>query len=239
MGCSSSQGVVHENSQNYNNRQDESVRQGRPLVLSPNYRHGSHITQAEINRQREEFWNTRTTGNANMWAAIKGAAEALLSGDLPLASAILEASNVISANGSLELCYDERGHRYKVPQYCYSHPLELREVPSSSFNRASTNTSPVSDKPITLRVRINPGDYSLNIKMPDASHTIADLKGAITKKMQETYPDIIPPIEEQQRLMLLGKELKPHQRLADCSLDEKKVMQVFVRPLAVLNAKNK
>lgn len=62
----------------------------RQLMLSPNYRHGSNITQAELDRQRAEYWNTRTEGNRLMWQTIRTAADAMVSGDLPLARAILE-----------------------------------------------------------------------------------------------------------------------------------------------------
>lgn len=60
-----------------------------------------------------------------MWQAIKSAAEAILSHDLPLANAILEASNIITTSGLLDLCYDEKGHQYCVPAYCYCDPIEL------------------------------------------------------------------------------------------------------------------
>lgn len=236
MGCTASQDVAHENNaQNGNGSQ----RQGRPLVLSPNYRHGSHITQHEIDRQRAEFWNTRTSGIAYIWAAIKSAAEAMLSNDLALASAILEASNIMSANGTLELCYDERGNRYKVPLYCYAHALELREAPSSSSNRKpgerplkKENSGPVPDKPITMKVRISPGDVSLNIKMPNVGVTISELKTEILVQHQAKLPSETgpPPTEEHIRIFLMGKELKAHQRLMDCGVDDKKVIQIFMRP---------
>jgi hypothetical protein len=44
----------------------------------------------ELANQRNEFWSTRTDGNAIMWQAIRLAAQALLENDLTLASAILD-----------------------------------------------------------------------------------------------------------------------------------------------------
>ena len=68
--------------------------------------------QAQVDTQRSQFWASRGTGYN--WQALRTAAEAMLVEDLLLASAVLEASNIVSSNGSLELCFDETGQRYKV-----------------------------------------------------------------------------------------------------------------------------
>ena len=31
----------------------------------------------------------------------------------------------MTPNGNLELCYDERGHMYKVPVWCLVNPIEI------------------------------------------------------------------------------------------------------------------
>lgn len=114
-----------------------------------------------------------------MWQSIRSAAEALLDGDTALANAILEATNIISPSGTLEVVYDERGHQYKVPQYCYSVPLELtspEQVPvvavsskDAGNNMSSNSNNPLGGPiasaggdPIKLRIRINPG-YSSSL----------------------------------------------------------------------------
>lgn len=244
MGCGvSSQEVDYRN----NNGGQGPPPTSRPLVKSPNYRHGSNITQAEINNQRNEFWATRTSGNTTMWQAIHGAADALLADDLPLASAILEASNIVSATGSLELCYDERGHRYKVPQYCYSHPVELRVNDPAASHVATRSPSPSSSasnpnsQPINLHVRISPGDKNVTIKITTGEF-VSDLKRCIAEQTAPTKSEDVDPATDtkvdpskwtcppsRQRIMLLGRELKDPQRLSDLGLDERKVVQVFLR----------
>lgn len=76
-----------------------------------------------------------------MWQAIRSAAEALLENDVALANAIIVASNITSPNGSLEVCYDERGFQYKVPQYCVSHPTELTSGTPSAENSVSGSSA--------------------------------------------------------------------------------------------------
>eukprot|EP01036_Dinobryon_divergens_P033658 gene33658-43499_t len=102
----------------------------RPVIQSKSYRHGSTITQSELNNQRTEFWATRTDGNTHMWQAIQSAADAVLSSDLRLANAILEASNITTPNGLLE---------YKVPLYCIANPFEL--VQDSQTDRPNSDGS--------------------------------------------------------------------------------------------------
>ena len=46
----------------------------------------------------------------HVWQALKAGCDSILDGDTPLALAILEASNVTQVNGTMELCYDERGY---------------------------------------------------------------------------------------------------------------------------------
>ena len=136
-----------------------------------------------------------------MWAAIRSAAEALISEDLPLAAAIIEASNISCPEGTLELCYDERGTQYKVPIYCYANPMELTYGPvtvgsgssgatssgnnnegeASRATEVTTSTSlPVSTggPSIKLRVRVNPGDHNMKITA-ELSSTVLHLKQII------------------------------------------------------------
>jgi len=181
-----------------------------------------------------------------MWQAIHVAADALLADDLPLATAILEASSIVSSTGSLELCYDERGHRYKVPQYCYSHPIELRVADPSSGSKAPSSSSGApaehNSNPINLKVRLNPGDKNYVIKIM-SGELVSDLKRSIAEqscpKPADGDPADPPPASswvhppQRQRIMFLGRELKDQQRLCDLHLDEKKVVQVFLRPDSV------
>lgn len=100
-----------------------------------------------------------------MWQTIRSAAEAVLTDDIPLANAILDASSILTPNGTLEVCYDERGYQYKVPQYCYSNPMELttQTTDITPTGVGSGGSSVKGDgggagaANLKLRIRINPG----------------------------------------------------------------------------------
>jgi hypothetical protein len=208
----------------------------RPLTKPKPYRHGAYITQGEINNQRSEFWATRTEGNAQMWQTIRSAAEAVLADDLALANAILDASSIITPNGTLEVCFDERGYQYKVPQYCYADPMELTTQPpdftptnvGSSVKGSENNGG--TGAMLKLRIRINPGDHNLSVAAGSQS-TIGGLKVRICEEAAKNIPGLQEVTPERQRIIYLGKQLNDTTRLADAKFDESKVVQVFLRPV--------
>jgi len=109
--------------------------------LTTRYQHGRSITARQLQQQRNEFWATRVDGNSQSWLALKNVSEAFLGGDIELANALLEASMITTPNGSLDLCYDERGHQYKVPMYCFADPVELLADGGSSSSSGGSSSS--------------------------------------------------------------------------------------------------
>lgn len=160
----------------------------RKITSVKPYRHGSPITQADLETRRNVFWGTQVQGNADMWNALRTASNALLNQDYNLANAILEASNISTPNASLEICYDERGFEYKVPIFCYSKPIELSNANTlPEANLVSTNPKPntiITAAPLHLRVRVNPGDYNLQVDASTADSILA-LKRTILEQSQE------------------------------------------------------
>ncbi len=85
---------------------------GTSRQLTPpkeSYRYGKPITSKELSVLRSEFWDTRVDGNIIIWQGLKSISETYLNNDIHLCNALLEASGIISPNGSLEMTYDELG----------------------------------------------------------------------------------------------------------------------------------
>ena len=168
-----------------------------------------------------------------------------------MANAVLQASNITTPNGNLTLCYDEMGDCYKVPEYCFVDPIELGandrdRVPASnglfkgfmmtstSAKSQHTTTPQIVDTPLTVKIKINPSDYLLHVDTNLVS-TVEELKQTLynkTKAMREKQgAECIPPLcdERRQRMIFMGKELKPGQVLGDVGIDDTRVIQVFLR----------
>lgn len=78
----------------------------------------------------------------------------------------------------MELCYDELGHEYKVPTYCFSTPENIIIAKPNVDKLENLSKKTIVGKPLPLKVRVNPGDHNLQIEA-DTSNSIAELKRLI------------------------------------------------------------
>ena len=98
-------------------------------------------------------------------------------------------------NGTLELCYDEINRAYRVPLFCILNPTNLITQSTSIINENdnkngnvnvnenenSLSTVIVESHPINLKIRINPGDFNLNIAASTAN-SVKELKHFILEQ---------------------------------------------------------
>jgi hypothetical protein len=86
-------------------------------------------TAAAVRAARAEFFDTRTNGRLEMWAAVKLVCELVERGELQDAQAVLDAAGGTCPTGALwgrnGGCYDERGERYVVPLWCVGWPHDI------------------------------------------------------------------------------------------------------------------
>lgn len=205
----------------------------RPLALPRPYSHGSKLTSAQLKTQRNEFWSTRVEGNNQMWQSLRSASEALINRDLTLANGILNASNISTPLGSLELCYDELGNEYRVPAYCYCTPNDITDgVELSPRSDLPPSKRDAKGTPIKLKIRTSPGDSNFTI-VADTSNSVYELKRLIaaeSKLLHDNNPNIPYCQEYRQRIMFLGREILNAQFLDEAGFEEAKVVQVYLRP---------
>jgi hypothetical protein len=76
------------------------------------------------------------------------------------------------------LCYDELGHEYKVPTFCFTTPDNVSSQKSSVDKLENISKKTIVGKPLPLKVRVNPGDHNLQLEA-DTSNSIAELKRLI------------------------------------------------------------
>ncbi|GJQ09105.1 hypothetical protein GpartN1_g896.t1 [Galdieria partita] len=111
------------------------VQQPKPWKAEPPF---GPLTETELKRMREEFWDTRTEGRQEMWQALKAAAETT---EDTLRNEIVKAAGLTPANreGTLESCYDELGNYYEVPVYCLRDPDNLVRLEEEDNSEKTTN----------------------------------------------------------------------------------------------------
>ena len=121
MGCASSaQPQPPPNNPNNNNNNQNartqtapagSVGNSIPLKEPQRWSSKRKISRQQLEGKREEFWHTcQATNVPAVWQQLKTVCEVMSSGDLATASAICQAANIITPEGSLTRCYDQFGN---------------------------------------------------------------------------------------------------------------------------------
>eukprot|EP01060_Flectonema_neradi_P019833 TRINITY_DN27350_c0_g1_i1.p1 TRINITY_DN27350_c0_g1~~TRINITY_DN27350_c0_g1_i1.p1 ORF type:complete len:144 (+),score=15.99 TRINITY_DN27350_c0_g1_i1:49-480(+) len=85
------------------------------------------IDEAELNRQRDMFWDTQPAygGQPEVWDALKSVLPIDQLSDAELARCILEAAEIRFARNSWTEVYDSQGYKYELPAYVISNPQNI------------------------------------------------------------------------------------------------------------------
>jgi len=133
-----------------------------------------------LHRQRTEFWETapQYDGLVETWNSLRVAVELSHQEDLATAQAVLDSAGITIPSGDLGLgCYDERGHRFVIPEFVLSEPSNIMDDEVEMKPRDSSSTVVMRREPA--------GPDSLHpVDESDASYTVfyfsdtvADVKG--------------------------------------------------------------
>lgn len=104
------------------------------------------LTSEQLRRLVDEFWATRVEGDADMWRALRAAAEAESE---ELRDEIVNAAGLTPANKhhSLQNMYDEKGARYDLPLFVLRPPDNLDTPPvCAEFRHAAAAVQHMLEK---------------------------------------------------------------------------------------------
>ncbi|KAF2189618.1 hypothetical protein K469DRAFT_44167 [Zopfia rhizophila CBS 207.26] len=86
-------------------------------------------TRKRLKRERQDFWDTRTTGRPETWAALRLMVEMLQEGHTGEAQGFLDACGCTCPNGEVwRGVFDDHGEWYKIPEWIVVEPSGLVEV---------------------------------------------------------------------------------------------------------------
>lgn len=86
------------------------------------------FSKQRLERERNDWWDTRTTGSAEIWAALRSMVHSLQGGNVTEAQVLLDATECTCPNGMLwRGVFDNRGEWYKVPEWVVIEPEGLVE----------------------------------------------------------------------------------------------------------------
>ncbi|KAF1968351.1 hypothetical protein BU23DRAFT_264778 [Bimuria novae-zelandiae CBS 107.79] len=84
------------------------------------------FTRQRLEKERNDWWDTRTTGSPQIWAALRSMVQSLQNGNVGEAQVLLDATECTCPNGMLwRGIFDNRGEWYKVPDWIVIEPEGL------------------------------------------------------------------------------------------------------------------
>ena len=115
----------------------------RPLTDSTNLT----WTRTRLEQERTDWWDTQVTGSAEIWAAIRMAAQHLQAGEVTEAQTMLDAAGCTCPSGALwKGVYDPTGVLYKVPEWLVVEPEGLASDDDQSGSGVVRETSGAAEQ---------------------------------------------------------------------------------------------
>lgn len=130
-----------------NGRPNKNIRAPSPVPKCPPQLALEPWTPRQLAREREAFFETRVTGDPQVWAALKIACEMLRNNNVAGAQGMLDSCNLTCPTGRIKYerprveegqsrghkggVFDERGGRYDIPGWLVSDPEDLVPEPSN------------------------------------------------------------------------------------------------------------
>ena len=112
----------------------------------------------QLDRERREFFDTRVTGHAEIWATLKVVVGLLADGDITTAQSILDAAAITVPTGDLKNgAYDEAGNLYQMPEYVISDPQNLVLNQQGDIQKGEVSNEATDDDEVIERKREEKG----------------------------------------------------------------------------------
>lgn len=187
-------------------------RTGTGIKQTQSYK--SKIPKEELEKKRNEYWETQVEGNTAVWQVLRSACE---EPDEETALAMLAAADVRLVNKNLQQAYDSLGAKYDVPIFCINDPVEYNIPKKKQLNVESLN------EPLNIKIRRVGVVHDVEIETTKGA-TVLSLKEAYLSKVKEEGLQL-----NKLRMIYGGREMTDNSRLVEYALENEHVVQVFVR----------
>lgn len=143
---------------------------------------GGPFTRHRLEKERNDWWDTRTTGSPQIWAALRSMVQSLQGGNIREAQVLLDAIECTCPNGMLwRGIFDNRGEWYKVPEWIVIEPEGVVEDEDLKDEAGSVGDD--EDKEVDVddlgdevqvrcRLSTTGKDYMVNVRKGDRVATL-------------------------------------------------------------------
>ena len=103
-------------------------------------------TRPELERERQDFFDTRVTGRPEIWGSLRAVVGLLAEGEIATAQGILDAAAITLTTGDLlQGAYDEVGNFYQMPEHIISDPTNVAVPAQNDAARGGDNAEETED----------------------------------------------------------------------------------------------
>ncbi len=149
-----------------------------------------------MDRERTEFFETRVTGHAEIWATLKTVVDLMQDGDMPTAQSILDAAAITLPTGDLKNgAYDEAGNLYQLPEHIVSDPTNLVQDQSKDEVKGEASVDAADDEELE-RKREEKGKL-----------VVKDMIKVKARLSDRGGPDIVVSIGKEQTVRTLARKI--------------------------------
>lgn len=170
----------------------------------------SDLSLEDLSKKRQQFWDKKTNPKNPNWITWNTIHQAIKY-DEHRASLLLEQYNICTINGCINNLIDEKGNKYKIPNYCINDPYYERNF-AKDYNKEKKN----------IKVKF----YSYGGKPPIE----LDIETQWTaKELKEKYKELEKIDQDKKvRFFIYGIEIKDEQYLYQHNLCEEKPIYVII-----------
>lgn len=158
-------------------------------------------TRARLEQERRDWWDTRVTGDTQVWRCLQAATEALQGGDVATAQSLLDATGCTCPTGQLwNRTYDDRGNEYRVPEWLVIEPTgivddeseEATQTVEDKTDEIMASDTVESDTEFVVRVRLSESSHDSRITVR-RRETIALIREKLKAQAQVCITHVAPP----------------------------------------------
>ena len=157
-------------------------------------------TRSQLDRERQEFFETRVTGHSEIWATLKAVVGLLADGDVSTAQSILDAAAITVPTGDLKNgAYDAAGNLYQIPEHVITDPQNVVVDHEEDITKGETLNDVTDDDDELVRKREEKGKAVLKN---------ADLMKVRARLSDRGGPDVIIPLGKEQTVRILVRRIE-------------------------------
>ena len=156
--------------------------------------------RSQLDRERQEFFDTRVTGHAEIWATLKIVVGLLADGDITTAQSILDAAAITVPTGDLKNgAYDEAGNLYQIPEHVISDPQNVVLDRQEEVKKGEVSNEATDDEDAIERRREEKGKTVLKT---------GDVVKVRARLSDRGGPDVVIPLGKDQVVRMLVRRVQ-------------------------------